>query len=237
MKLTRVVVILLLCSGMMVPVFADSDERNLSTFVNQTISVPPTGTAPLGSKESMGDYQAWLDECSSAAMAYSNSVLEYFGIHGFYWGDYKKTSVTTVQATAQTALPTPTPAIPESTRVRAAGQIVGGSGKQSVKIFVPSDYWELTYTVDPLETGGQESHSATGSNSAIFPKMTITIIDTTTGKVFDTVEPPGGLDRELWKRSDPRPWYKRYYAGNRTFEFDVYAYGVKSYTIEPRVPR
>lgn len=138
---------------------------------------------------------------------------------------------------AATASLTPVPAISVSTRVKSVGSITGGSGTKSMDIFVPSDYWELTYTVDPFDTGGQDLHSSTGSNSVVFPVFIITITDMNSGKLFDTIDISGSLDKDLWKKSDPRPWYNRYYAGNRTFRFNVTARHVISYTIEPRVPR
>jgi hypothetical protein len=52
---------------------------------------------------------------------------------------------------------------------------------------------------DPLITGGQDSVSASGSNSALFPYLSIQINDkSNSNRIVETVEPPGGLDKTLW---------------------------------------
>jgi len=115
-------------------------------------------------------------------------------------------------------------------------RITGGPGVTSQNVTVPAGYWELWYSADPLATGGQDSHSATGSQSALFPSLTIQITDTRTGTVIDTVEPPGGLDRALWASSgDPRPWSVKFYGGNTEYNFLVTGRHIASFTLEVRV--
>jgi hypothetical protein len=105
-----------------------------------------------------------------------------------------------------------------------------------VNVTVPYGYWELWYTADPLVTGGQDSHSATGINSAVFPTLSVVVSDAATGGVIETIEPPGGLDISLWQRSgDPRPWSAKFYEGNKEYSFDITARNLKSYVIEVRV--
>jgi hypothetical protein len=112
----------------------------------------------------------------------------------------------------------------------------GEDPANSANITIPSGYWELWYTADPLTIGGTDSHSSTGSNSAVFPTLTIGITDLNTGEVLDTVEPPGGLDQSLWQgRNDPRPWVQKFYQGGSDYQFSVTARHVKSYVIEVRV--
>jgi len=236
MKFIPSLTILLILLCFYVPcVSADISLENISQV---TIEVPPTGTAVLGTKESMTEYQAWLDESAFRLVTYCNTILNIFGMKSMDWEQKIPVSSTVTPASTiqATVIPTPTPAIPLSSRVKTVGSITGGSGVTKGNISVPTGYWELTYTVDPLIRGGQDSHSATGSNSAVFPTLSIQITDLTTGKVFDTVEPSGEMDPTLWERTDPRPWYKRYYVGDREFGFVVTARNVKSFTIEARVP-
>ncbi len=118
--------------------------------------------------------------------------------------------------------------------------VTGQTGKTSGNFSVPGGYWELWYTADPLTSGGQNSVSASGSNSAVFPSLQIQVIDRTNGgRLVTTVEPPGGLDKTLWQRSgiDPRPWKQKFYEGNKEYYFVITAKHLTSYTIEARVPK
>lgn len=118
--------------------------------------------------------------------------------------------------------------------------VTGQSGKTSDTFSVPGGYWELWYTADPLTSGGQNSVSSSGSNSAVFPALQIQVIDkTNAGRLVATVEPPGGLDKTLWQRSgiDPRPWKQKFYEGNKEYYFVITAKHLISYTIEARVPK
>jgi hypothetical protein len=140
--------------------------------------------------------------------------------------------------------PTPTPTIatafPGSSGLTTLISVSGQSGRTSDTFSVPTSYWELWYTADPLTTGGQDSVSAYGSNSAVFPSLSIQVIDkTNSGHIVETVEPPGGLDKALWAKSgvDPRPWKQKFYEGNKEYYLVITTRHLNSYTIEARIPR
>jgi len=140
---------------------------------------------------------------------------------------------TTAQATA-----TPASLFSGSSNFTTLITVSGQSGKTSDTFSVPAGYWELWYTADPLTLGGQDSVSASGSNSALFPVLRIQVIDTNSHRVVETVEPPGGLDKSLWVKSgrDPRPWKQKMYVGNKEFHLVITAEHLKSYGIEARIP-
>jgi hypothetical protein len=144
------------------------------------------------------------------------------------------TTVTTNQVPS-----TPTSIFPESSKYTSLITVTGQFGKTSDTFSVPGGYWELWYTADPLITGGQDSVSASGTNSALFPFLSIQVIDkNNSDRVVDTVEPPGGLDKTLWEKSgkDPRPWKQKFYEGNKAYCFVITTKHLKSYTIEARIP-
>ena len=147
-------------------------------------------------------------------------------------------SPATTVATDRTT-PFPGSVFPESSKFTTLITVTGQSGKTSDSFSVPGGYWELWYTADPLITGGQDSVSATGSNSALFPSLSIQIIDKNSRSVVETVEPQGGLDKTLWVKSglDPRPWKQKFYEGNKEYYFVVSARHLNSYTIEARIPK
>jgi hypothetical protein len=135
---------------------------------------------------------------------------------------------------------TTTSVFPESSKFTTLITVTGQSGKTSDTFYVPGGYWELWYTADPLITGGQDSVSASGSNSALFPFLSIQVIDTKNSeRVLETVEPPGGLDKTLWVKSgiDPRPWKQKFYEGNKEYRFVIVTKHIKSYIIEARIPK
>jgi len=149
---------------------------------------------------------------------------------------------TTEPTSTITPMPTPTPAslFPESSGLTTLITVTGQSGKTSDTFSVPGGYWELWYTADPFITGGQDSGSASGSNSAVFPYLSIQVIDkTNSDRVVETVEPPGGLDKTLWVKSgiDPRPWKQKFYEGNKEYYFVITTKHLKSYAIEVRIPK
>jgi hypothetical protein len=142
-------------------------------------------------------------------------------------------------ATEQTTAP-PTSVFPEGEKFTTLITVTGQSGKTSDTFFVPGGYWELWYTADPLITGGQDSVSASGSNSALFPYLSVQVIDTkNSDRVVETVEPQGGLDKTLWVKSgiDPRPWKQKFYEGNKEYRFVITTKHIKSYSIEARIPK
>lgn len=228
-------IIFLICAGIPL-VSAETGEGLLKNISNTSLVVPPTGTAVLGTKESMTGYQGWLNECASRLTDYSNTILSFFGFDAMDWGEQIPADKTP-QSTPVVTRATPTPAIPENSRQITIAHITGGSGSGTSDVTVNSSYWELLYSVDPMVTGGQDV-TGNGAASAVFPKFSIQIIDKSTGKTVDTLEPPGGLDITLWQRSgDPRPWYKKYYSGNRDYEFRISGRYITSYTVEVRIPK
>ena len=139
-----------------------------------------------------------------------------------------------------TPVPIPTSAFPESSGLTTLVVVSGQSGKTSDTFSVPTGYWELWYTADPLTAGGQDSVSASGSNSAVFPYLSIQVIDkTNSDRIVETVEPPGGLDKTLWAKTgvDPRPWKQKFYEGNKEYSFVITTKHLKSYTLEVRIPK
>ncbi len=127
------------------------------------------------------------------------------------------------------------PAIPESAGLTTIRTIIGIGNETVTNVSIPSSYWELWYTADPLTMGGQNAQSVS-SASAVFPSLTITIVDHDSGKIFDTVQPPGGLDSTLWQRvGDPRPWSQKYYSGDSVYDFEISGQNLRSYTIDIRV--
>jgi hypothetical protein len=235
------ILVLIFFSCLVIPVSSESDEGpNPGEIQNLSLVAPPTGTAPLGTHESMDEYQIWLNECGHRLTTYSNLVLKSFGMKEMDWSEQipatePVTTLSTVQIPVA-ATPTADP-LGESPTLMTVKIITGESGRQSVNVSVPYGYWEMWYTADPIVTGGQDSHSATGTNSAVFPRLSVVITDAN-GNEVDTVEPPGGLDTYLWQRSgDPRPWSKKFYNGNKEYTFDITAKHLKSYVIEVRVPK
>jgi hypothetical protein len=109
---------------------------------------------------------------------------------------------TTEPTSIITPMPTPTPsptltsAFPGSSGFTTLISVTGQSGTTSDTFSVPTGYWELWYTADPLTTGGQDSVSASGSNSAVFPYLSIQVMDkTNSGRIVETVEPPEDLTK------------------------------------------
>jgi len=155
-------------------------------------------------------------------------------------GSMVQTTETTSTITPMpTPTPTPTSLFPEGSKLTTLITVTGQSGQTSDTFSVPEGYWELWYTADPLTSGGQDSVSGSGSNSAVFPSLSIQVIDKTSKRVVETVEPPGGLDKTMWVKSgiDPRPWKQKFYEGNKEYYFVITTKHIKSYAIEARVPK
>lgn len=128
--------------------------------------------------------------------------------------------------------------LPASPKLLTIAVFTGQSGVFTEHVTVPSGSWELWYSADPQVTGGQDSHSSTGTNSAVFPVLSIQVTDSRSGQVIETIQPPGGLDTYLWQRAgDPRPWSQKFFQGNREYALEITAKRLKSYTIEIRVPK
>jgi len=151
------------------------------------------------------------------------------------------TSVSPVATMTTTEVPAnPASVFPESSKFTTLITVTGQSGKTSDTFTVPQGYWELWYSADPLITGGQDSVSASGSNSALFPYFSIQVIDIkNSDRIVETVEPQGGLDKTLWVKSgmDPRPWKQKFYEGNTEYRFVIITKHLKSYAIEARIPK
>ena len=235
-RIIPVIIVIVCFACMVIPVSSQSAEESiLESVKNISVTVPPTGSAILGAGESMTQYQGWLEEIADALITFSNNLLSLLGLEELNWS-VSSTPATTASA-VQPITTTPAPAIRESPGLTTISTITGGSGRQTVNVNVPVGYWELWYTADPLVTGGQDSTSSTGTNSALFPSLSIKITDAATSAELKTIEPPGGLDKNLWQRSgDPRPWSEKFYKGYREFTFDITARHVNSYVLEIRVP-
>jgi len=136
-----------------------------------------------------------------------------------------------------TVVPVPSSGIAASPGVRTIASISGQFSQTVSDVTIPSDYWEMWYTADPLVKGGQNMQPATGTVSAVFPVFSIQVIDNATGTIVDTVEPQGGLDVTLWQKSgDPRPWSQKFYQGNKAYDFVIDAHYLNSYAIDIRIP-
>ena len=244
MKYTQTFLILLILLCFYIPsAYADTDNNQLNNISTVTLEVPPTGTAPLGTKESMNEYQVWLDGCANSMISYANSILNLFGISGFNWNFNPPASAAPSTATPAptvqvTAIPTLT--IPDTPYRSTLIKVTGNNGQTiSDNFSVNGPYWELWYTVDPLTTGGQDISSTKGSYSEVFPTLSIQVIDKTNGgNVEETIEPPGGIDKNLWERTgiDPRPWMQKFYEGYREYQLVITASNLKSYIVEARIP-
>lgn len=245
MKSWYTAVLFLVCISLfIVPVFSEDvdEERILYGVKNLTLEVPPTGTTLYGTKESMTEYQSWLEACSFQMMGYSNQLLGVLGLTEFAWpavfnpaSPSAATHATPARGDSAPPLPTTKPLIKPGYGLTTIAAITGSSGKITTTVMIPYGYWELWYTADPLLTGGQDSRSGRGSTSALFPVLQIVITKTGSGEEVDIVEPPGGLDNTLWRRAgDPRPWSQKFYNGNKEFTFDISAQHVKSYALEIR---
>jgi hypothetical protein len=134
---------------------------------------------------------------------------------------------------------TETSTIPESSSMTTFDTISGQYSRTTNTINIPSYYWEMWYTADPMTMGGQ-GESGTKSYSEVFPSLSIQVMDgDNPNQVVDTVTPPGGLDATLWKRTgiDPLPWVEKFYEGHKDYYFIVNAKNLYSYTIEIRIPK
>jgi hypothetical protein len=102
----------------------------------------------------------------------------------------------------------PETTIPEPGMVTYA-TIKGDRGGITEAIRMPFPYWELEYTVVPWERyvatmETPKSDSVAGfTASEVFPSFSIQVRDAAhPEQVVRTVQPPGGLDPDLWERDD-----------------------------------
>ena len=108
-------VVLLIILGMCAPVLAEPQGQDILTGVkNITVVMPTTGTALMGSKESMADYQNYLNDCTGVIISLSNQILVIFGQEKINWNvpngvGKTTTKTTTAQSSAAPISPKKTP--------------------------------------------------------------------------------------------------------------------------------
>lgn len=80
------ILVLIIISGVCVPVMAASQEEDILGGVkNITVIVPTYQPAAIGSQESMIGYQSYLVDCAASLISLSNQVLVIFGQEKFAW--------------------------------------------------------------------------------------------------------------------------------------------------------
>jgi hypothetical protein len=142
-------------------------------------------------------------------------------------------------------LPEETPPAPEQLLTYAT--IEGNYGGMTENLSMPFPYWEIHYTVEPWDrfVGVTESKAggiASSMGTEVFPSFSIEVRDAADpDRIIRTIEPPGGLDPELWERGesyDPRPWVEKFYEGTSRGEyyFVINTHMIRSYHIEILVP-
>ena len=138
---------------------------------------------------------------------------------------------------------------PVNTSTTSYAKISGKFGGTTRIMEMPFPYWELVYTVDPvtatepgsvnvIQTDGGVPHSGVqGSYSGVMPEFTVTVMDADDpDRVVRTISPPGGINLEMWKKSDPRPWTEKFYEGQRSYYFIITSKLLNSYSIDIRIP-
>lgn len=103
---------------------------------------------------------------------------------------------------------------PLNTSTTSFAKITGQWSGTTQVINIPFPYWELVYTVDPVEATKPGSVTVTptrgsgvavgsgiqGSYSSALPEFTIQVMDANDpNRVVRTITPPGGIDINLWK--------------------------------------
>jgi len=138
---------------------------------------------------------------------------------------------------------------PVNTSTTSYAKISGKFGGTTRIMEMPFPYWELVYTVNPvtatepgsvkvIQTNGGVPHSGVqGSYSGVIPEFTVTVMDgDDPDRVVRTISPPGGINLEMWKKSDPRPWTEKFYEGQRSYYFIITSKLLNSYSIDIRIP-
>ncbi|WP_292367828.1 hypothetical protein [Methanoregula sp. UBA64] len=184
----------------------------------------------------------YLAESSTNAESHSEYPVTVASGEGQYSTDVTSSiypSVTTTSYVSSTSsLVSKGTVLPRKANLKTIATFSGTSSRTTNNFYVPS-YWELWYTADPKVTGGQDIKGGSSSASAIFPRLSIQVMDgDNPNQVARTIEPPGGLDVTLWKSSgnDPRPWVEKFYAGNKHYYLVINEEFLNSYTIEIRSP-
>lgn len=103
--------------------------------------------------------------------------------------------------------------IPVNTSMTSYAKITGQYSGTTQIIHIPFPYWELVYTIDPVEMTKPGSVTVTptkgsgvaagsgiqGSYSSALPEFTIQVMDANDpNRVVRTITPPGGIDLNLW---------------------------------------
>jgi len=144
--------------------------------------------------------------------------------------------------------------------------ISGEYSQKSSPIFIPSKYWEIWYSVElpedlqnPILEEQSDDEDNVQSLSAINPFFQITIKNLDTNEIIATLTPSGGLDPKVWKgifgrgedstttvlsekgdeieiNWDPRPWKEKFFEGYHTYEFEIIARYLTSYSLDIKLP-
>ena len=139
---------------------------------------------------------------------------------------------------------------PANTSMASYAKISGKYSGTTNIVTMPFPSWEIVYTVDPVaemepgslsiipEEGSGVSHSGViGSYSGVRPEFTVQVIDAADpNRMVRSFTPPGGINQDLWKTDDPRPWTEEFYEGQRSYFFIITSKLLNSYTIDIRVP-
>lgn len=102
--------------------------------------------------------------------------------------------------------------LPLNTSMTSFARIAGQYSGTTQVINIPFPYWELVYTVDPVEPAKTTSYAVTptkgssvaasgiqGSYSSALPEFTIQVMDADDpNRIVRTITPPGGIDINLW---------------------------------------
>ena len=139
---------------------------------------------------------------------------------------------------------------PANTSTTSYAKISGKFSGTTRIITIPFPSWDIVYTVDPVaatepgslqvspEEGSGVSHSGVqGSYSGVIPEFTVQVIDAADpNRIVRTFSPPGGINQDLWKTNDPRPWTEKFYEGQRSYYFIITSKLLNSYSIDIRIP-
>jgi hypothetical protein len=115
--------------------------------------------------------------------------------------------------------------LPLNTSMTSFAKINGQYSGTTQVINIPFPYWELVYTVDPVEATKSGSVTVTptrgsgvavgsgiqGSYSSAMPEFTIQVMDANDpNRIVRTITPPGGIDLNLWMgvKATINPEYK-----------------------------
>ena len=82
MRILPLLLLLLLLNALALPVLAaESTEQDmLKKATNVSVTVPPTGTAAVGSVQSMSEMLDWMDSSSNALVTLIDNIMGVFGL-------------------------------------------------------------------------------------------------------------------------------------------------------------